>query len=120
MAPSSLFDRRSQRSVPVALLVVAAVLVLARACSSVMPAAETKGLVRWVTPEEINERFIPVRVIDRMQEDGANRPAVAELQRRHSVSGFPTLVIADAGRERARMDGFGGKNAFERMMSGVR
>jgi thiol:disulfide interchange protein len=70
---------------------------------------------------KINERFIAVRVTDRMQEEGRNRPEVAELQQRFSVRGFPTVVIADAGgTERGRMEGFGGPDAFERMMEQAR
>ncbi|HYH08418.1 MAG TPA: thioredoxin family protein [Thermoanaerobaculia bacterium] len=70
---------------------------------------------------QINERFIPVRVTDRMQEEGRNRPEVDELQRRFSVRGFPTVVIADAGgTERARMDGFGGRERFEQMLEQTR
>lgn len=70
---------------------------------------------------KINERFIPVRVTDRMQEEGHNKPEVAELQQRYSVRGFPTVVIADAtGTERGRMEGFGGRDAFERMMEQAR
>lgn len=67
---------------------------------------------------EINERFIAVRVVDRRQEDGRNHPSVDALQRRYNVRAFPTLVIADAaGEERARMEGFRGRVAFERMMA---
>ena len=32
--------------------------------------------------KEINERFIPVRVVDRQQEEGRNRPEVAALQQK--------------------------------------
>ena len=61
---------------------------------------------------EINERFIPVRVF---------APAVADLQRRFSARGFPTVVFADAaGNELARMEGFSGREAFERVMRRVR
>lgn len=70
---------------------------------------------------KINERFVAVRVTDRMQEEGRNRPEVAELQQRFSVRGFPTVVIADGGgTERGRMEGFGGRDAFERMMEQAR
>jgi thiol:disulfide interchange protein len=49
----------------------------------------------------INSRFVPVRVVDRAKEDGANPADVAALQARLRVNGFPTLVVAgadDAGR----------------------
>jgi thiol:disulfide interchange protein len=59
----------------------------------------------------VNDGFLPARVIDREREDGKNPPAILELQRRYSVSAFPTLVVADAsGREVARMEGYGGKD----------
>ena len=67
----------------------------------------------------INERFIAVRVVDRQQEEGRNSPAVAALQRKYNVRGFPTVVFADAAQsERARMEGwsFRGRDEFERIM----
>ena len=41
--------------------------------------------------------FLPVRVLDRMREDGRNAPAVDSLQRRFRVSSFPTLVVVPHG-----------------------
>ena len=70
---------------------------------------------------EINERFIPVRVVDRKQEDGRNTRLVEELERHYRVRGFPTVIFADAaGAERARMEGFRGREGFERVMEQVR
>jgi thiol:disulfide interchange protein len=48
---------------------------------------------------ELNRRFVPVRVLDRMREEGRNPPWVDSLQTRFHVSAFPTLVImrADGG-----------------------
>ena len=70
---------------------------------------------------DINARFIPVRVVDRQQEDGSNPQRVEDLQRRYNVNGFPTLVFADAnGNERGRMEGFRGREEFERVMESVR
>lgn len=70
---------------------------------------------------EINARFIAVRVVDRQQEEGRNAPEVAELQRKYGVRGFPTVVFADvAGGERGRMEGFRGREEFERVMERVR
>lgn len=68
----------------------------------------------------INERFVPVRVVDRRQEEGRNAPEVDELQQRYGVRGFPTVVFADGGGERARMEGFRGPDEFERVMESVR
>jgi len=68
----------------------------------------------------INERFIPIRVVDRQREEGRNSDEVAGLQRQFSVRGFPTVVIADINGERTRMEGFGGRAKFEQMMESVR
>jgi thiol:disulfide interchange protein len=68
----------------------------------------------------INAGFTPVKVVDRMREDGANAPAVAALQSRFEVHGFPTVVIAGAsGPAAAKMEGFGGAEAFARMLDSV-
>ena len=70
---------------------------------------------------DINERFVAIRVVDRQQEEGSNKPEVDALQRRYGVRGFPTVVFADgSGSERARMDGFRGRGEFERLMESVR
>lgn len=69
----------------------------------------------------INAQFIPVRVVDRQREEGRNPPPVAELQQRYGVRGFPTVVFADAGgSERARLEGFRGREEFEKVMEQAR
>ena len=153
--------RTDQRSIPVALIAIAAVLLIARvACApreTAAPANESAQLVKWHTPAEglelartsgklvmydftaewcgpchvldaqvfqnaeiakqINERFIAIRVTDRMREDGGNTPEVAALQGRYAVRGFPTVVFADPqGTERGRMEGFGGRDRFVQIM----
>lgn len=66
---------------------------------------------------KINESFIAVEVLDRQREEGTNAPNVSFLQKRYNVQGFPTLVFIDAnGNERARMEGFRGRDEFERVM----
>lgn len=68
----------------------------------------------------INSRFIPVKVIDRQQEDGVNPTAVQALQSRFIVRGFPTVVIVDGrGNPSARMEGYRGRDAFEQMIESV-
>ena len=68
----------------------------------------------------INERFIAIRVVDRQQEEGRNAPEVEQLQQRFGVRGFPTVVFVDRTGERARMEGFRGREEFERVMESVR
>jgi thiol:disulfide interchange protein len=65
----------------------------------------------------INERFIAVRVVDRKREEGRNTALVDELQQRFTVSSFPTVLFVDGeGNVRGRMEGFQGKQEFERIM----
>ncbi|HEX8152791.1 MAG TPA: thioredoxin family protein [Thermoanaerobaculia bacterium] len=69
----------------------------------------------------INDRFVAVRVLDRQHEEGTNPRAVAELQQRFRVGGFPTLVFTGAGGdERGRMEGFAGADEFERIVENLR
>jgi thiol:disulfide interchange protein len=152
--------RNDQRSIPIALIVIAALLLIARIAFQVakpvatsrvewVPVERGVALARasgrgvlfdftaeWCVPchqldaevfgdrviaEEINKRFVAVRVTDRQQEEGSNAPAVAELQRRYGVSGFPTVVFAAPdGAELGRMEGYGGKRQFQRVMEQVR
>jgi thiol:disulfide interchange protein len=162
MARTDLVERKSQRSVPIWLFVVAAALLAARIASSTYepetPPAGTTGMVRWVSPEaamdlvrtsqkpvlfnftaewcepchqmdrevfsdraiadDINRRFIPVRVVNTMREEGKNSPIVAELERVYSVRGFPTIVIADPSGEkggwRATEGGSGSRRCWSR------
>ena len=64
--------------------------------------------------EQINTRFVPVRIVDRTQEDGRNVPEVQALQDRFRIDAFPTLVLysPETGRHES-MTGFGGR---DRMM----
>ena len=57
----------------------------------------------------VNERFVPVRVVDRQREDGTNPPAVERLYESHGVGVFPTVLIVDGGREVMRLVGYPGK-----------
>lgn len=160
--PEARFSARTQRSIPVVLVVIALALVAGRIAMSLTKREPAKtGLIRWVEPAEaarlaaatnkailydftaewcrpchkldeevfrnpalaaeIDERFIAVRVVDRQQEEGRNPPAVEALQKKYTVRGFPTVVFADgSGTERARMEGFGGRGEFERVMEQVR
>jgi len=46
--------------------------------------------------ERIEAMFVPVRVLDRRQEEGRNPAEVDSLQRRFGVTSFPTLVVVPA------------------------
>lgn len=70
---------------------------------------------------DINQRFIAIRVTDRKHEEGSNPDDVEALQRKYNVRGFPTVIIADGNLEElARMEGFRGRDEFERVMERVR
>ncbi|HET8648081.1 MAG TPA: thioredoxin family protein, partial [Vicinamibacteria bacterium] len=59
---------------------------------------------RW-----LGRSFVPVRVVDREREEGANSEEVERLEARFGVQVFPTLVVAAAdGRVLARHEGYGG------------
>lgn len=71
--------------------------------------------------EEINARFIPVRVTDRQREDGRNSRSVESLQQRYGVRSFPTIIFAAPdGSERGRMEGYAGPEQFRRVMESIR
>jgi thioredoxin-related protein len=60
----------------------------------------------------VNQRFVPVLVVDREREDGQNPAAVRELQDRYQVPGFPTLVVARSdGRQLGQRAGVRGGGA---------
>ncbi len=48
----------------------------------------------------IMRSFVPVRVVDRKQETGANPPEVRDLERLYGVQAFPTLVAVWPGEDR--------------------
>ena len=159
MAPTELWTRSSQRSIPIWLPIAAAALLLARLLAPAPAASEEETLVKWTDlriadlgmakathklilydfsaawcgpchlldrvafqdveiARRINARFVAVRVIDRMQEDGANSKEVEALQRRYAVSAFPTLVIVDGDqRQRGRMEGFRDKKSVDDLLT---
>jgi thioredoxin-related protein len=68
-----------------------------------------------------NQNFVPVRVMDRIQEEGRNSPEVAALQARYQIGSFPTLVVADAqGREIARHVGYRNRAALQAFLEDAR
>lgn len=69
----------------------------------------------------VNGSFVPARVVDRSREDGSNPAWIAELQRRYSVSAFPTLIVADSsGREVSRMEGYSSREKLARFLAEAR
>jgi thiol:disulfide interchange protein len=61
------------------------------------------------TAGQISGMFVPARVLDRLQEDGANSAIVDSLQKRFEVTGFPTLlVVGPDGHEVGRVLGYPG------------
>jgi thiol:disulfide interchange protein len=66
----------------------------------------------------INGLFVPVRVVDRVREEGRNPPDVAALQERYKVEAFPTLIVVDpSGGEPAKIEGYPGKSALIQELS---
>jgi len=64
-----------------------------------------------------NRAFVPARVLDRSTEEGKNPPLVDALQQKYRVEAFPTLIVAGGdGKEIARMEGWGGRAAFEKFL----
>src|SRR5262245_19463960 len=59
---------------------------------------------------EIDRMYVPVRVLDRMREEGRNAALVDSLQKRFRIDSFPTLVIVPGdGRPPIVTAGYEGK-----------
>lgn len=65
---------------------------------------------RDIAAQLINERYIPVRVTDRTNEDGENLPAVKELIEKHKIFGFPVIITVSPDgkvvRQKRGYDGY--------------
>ena len=158
MAQTEMFDRSSQRALPVWLPVAVAALIVVRAISCRFETRSEADLVRWVPSDRaerlaamsgkplfyefsaewcgpchlmeaevfrdaklaalINERFIPVKLVDRRQETGTNPPDVAKLEARYQVRGFPTIVVVRTGRAPETVFGYQGKSRFADFLRG--
>jgi thiol-disulfide isomerase/thioredoxin len=69
----------------------------------------------------VNASYVPTRVVDREREDGRNSSPIEDLERRYSVSAFPTLVVAAAdGRAVAKMEGYAGLDRLIRFLEDSR
>ncbi len=67
----------------------------------------------------INQSFIPVVVMDRRQETGANPPEIANLQSKYQVRGFPTLVVRYPGNDFKIEVGFSGRDNLLQFLHGA-
>ena len=62
--------------------------------------------------QSVQTAVIPVSIVDRTREDGANPPEIENLQRRFQVTAFPTLVVfSPANGQIMQTKGFGGAEA---------
>src|SRR6266496_1696254 len=69
----------------------------------------------------VDASYVPVRVVDRMREEGTNPAWLVELQRRYRVEAFPTLVVAAPdSRQIAIAHGYGGKQKLTAFLEGSR
>jgi thiol:disulfide interchange protein len=69
----------------------------------------------------INDRFVPVKVVDRAREEGRNAPEVEGLQKQFGVRAFPTVVVAEPdGRELRKTVGYQGTQQFAAFLNGAR
>ncbi len=63
--------------------------------------------------------YVPVRVLDRVREEGRNPPAVERLQDAYHVEAFPTLVVTWPGTsEYRRTEGYGGADGTMAWLAG--
>ena len=159
MARTELFNRSSQRALPLWLPVVVVVLIVARIISSRYAVKSPTDLIRWVPIENaarlaemtqkpilyefsaewcgpchqmedevfrdsklaalINEKFIPVKVVDRQRETGRNPPEVARLEAQYRVGAFPTIVVVHRRNPPATLVGYQGPAHFEDFIRGI-
>lgn len=49
----------------------------------------------------INQHYVPVKVLDRMREEGKNNKLVSDLQAKFDVGGFPTLAVTRANLQKS-------------------
>jgi thiol:disulfide interchange protein len=160
MARTELFQRSSQRALPVWLPLAVLALIVARVISSRYAVKSATDLVRWVPASQaaraaamtrkpifyefsaewcgpchrledevfrdsklaalINEKFIPVKVVDRKRETGTNPPEVAQLEAQYRVGAFPTVVVAHhRSNPPATLVGYQGASQFESFIRGI-
>lgn len=159
MARTELFNRSSQRALPIWLPVVVLVLIVARVISSRYGVKAEKDLIQWVPAEHagrmaaitrkpilyefsaawcgpchrledevfrdsrlaalINEKFVPVKIVDRQRETGTNAPEVAQLESQYHVQAFPTIVVAHSRNPPATLVGYQGASHFEKFIRGI-
>lgn len=69
--------------------------------------------MNWAHGQAVQTAVIPVAIIDRRREDGANPSEIESLQERYQVQAFPTLIVfsPETGRS-VRHQGFGNAEAI--------
>ena len=67
----------------------------------------------------INDRFVPVRLVDTKRERGSNSSDVQRLQSQYGVQGCPTIVVARAGAAPRKVFGYAGRVELERFLNGI-
>jgi thiol:disulfide interchange protein len=66
----------------------------------------------------IDRNFVPVKVVDRMREDGHNTDEVDLLEKRFAVKAFPTVVVVPPdGGEPTTIEGYPGQIAFKQRLA---
>ena len=62
--------------------------------------------------KQIEKEYVPVKVVDRMREDGRNAPEVQGLITSANVTGFPTLIVVRPdGKTAVRNVGYSSRSA---------
>ncbi|MGE3552662.1 MAG: thioredoxin family protein [Candidatus Obscuribacterales bacterium] len=65
----------------------------------------------------INERFVPVKVLDSEKEEGSNSMEVSGLQKKYGIDGFPTLVVITPDQsERFVQSGYPGRTKTRKFL----
>jgi thiol:disulfide interchange protein len=68
----------------------------------------------------ISTKFVPIRITDRVREDGKNPHWIANLQKRYHVFALPTLIVVDKqGDQKAALIGNCSSLTVERFLNRV-
>ena len=71
---------------------------------------------KWAA--HVEKEFVPIVVLDRRREEGANPPEVDERQGRFAINGFPTLVVTSPdGKKALNASGWAGRDNTLRFLT---